>query len=53
MSKNTPKKAPRIKEQYKDNAIEVNKNAEAKDHLRQQIAQYKIAEIQEKEDCSR
>lgn len=43
-------KMPRMREQYKDNAIEVSKNSEAKTDVKMQRMQEKEVEIKEFED---
>lgn len=45
--------APRLKEQYKDNAVEVLKNAEVKDNLKKRNIQEKTVEIMEQERCAK
>lgn len=45
-------KAPRIKEQYKDNAVAVEKNAEAKAEIRKHRTQEKMVEIREREESA-
>lgn len=43
-------RAPRLREQYKDNAVEVSKNAEFKESVHTHFVQHKEAEIREQEE---